>query len=89
MPKSSAQFSIVARNPPKSAPRLTLRERAAPSRTSRSLPLSPCESLGNKLQRLAVQSPEHLVSIEMLVDHILWRLDRHQVGLLFLIVASL
>ena len=30
-----------------------------------------CETLGNKLQRLAIMSPEHIECVELLVDQIL------------------
>jgi hypothetical protein len=72
---------IVARNQPSSTP-CSLR----PSRASKNLPVrqttSPPESLGNKLQTLAAISPSHVVSIELLVDHILASLVRDGRGLL-------
>jgi hypothetical protein len=46
-------------------------------------------TLGSKIQRLGAVSPRHVKVIELLVDRMLERFDRHQLALLIGVILGL
>lgn len=89
MSRPSSSLRIVARSQNSLLPTSTTPEKLSLSstRSPSEPPNSPCTSLGNKLQRLAFLSPNHIVSLELLVDHILRSVEANRRGLYALAVA--
>lgn len=90
MPQSAPLPFVARRNSPSDLQPATesmmwpSSSQKSPRVLSLSPPVSDPEPLGNKLQRLAVLSPEHIASVELLVDHILKSIEGNGRGLFLL-----
>lgn len=93
--KSSASLRLVSRTDPQSCqpqPALKTLSNALPrllDNCSTSPTTCEQETLGNKLQRLAILSPHQIGSVELLVDHLLKSAERNGRGLFVLALVAM